>query len=116
MGINCQFLHYLDDYLAVGATMTACQQGFKVLLNLLVELRCPCADEKTVSPCRAVPFLGLRLDLDARAVSIPQSKRDRLRDDLISIASATAAIPAKLLRSAAGKLSFQGIASPTSGH
>ena len=56
-------LHYLDDYLFIGAAGTQeCQQALDIALGLCGILGMPVAVEKTEGPSAVITFLGIELD------------------------------------------------------
>ena len=68
-------LHYLDDFLAIGAPNSSeCQQNLSVLLDTCSELGIPLAREKIEGPTSRLTFLGIELDARDMTMRVPQEK------------------------------------------
>lgn len=80
IGIHQQ-LHYLDDFLFVGAPNS--QQGQEYLtkaLHTLEKLGIPVAAHKTYGPSTALVFLGIQVDTTTFELHLPSDKLTRLQD------------------------------------
>ena len=78
-------LHYLDDFLLLGAPHTT--QGHESLsaaLQLLDRLGIPVASHKTEGPCTSLTFLGIVVDTGAFELRLPDEKLTRLQASLLS--------------------------------
>ena len=76
-------IHYLDDFLFVGPSMsTVCAQSLHRALTLCKELGVQVAPEKTEGPATVLTFLGIEIDTVARQLRLPSDKLQRLRSTL----------------------------------
>ena len=76
-------LHYLDDYLVLGAPSSAeCQQALDVALSLCRQLGVPIAVHKTTGPGSVLVFLGIELDTAAKEVRLPEEKLQHLKREI----------------------------------
>ena len=98
-------VNYLDDFLIVGKTQAACQQGLLVLINLLHSLGFNVSWKKVVSPCQRVTFLGIKLDSTTMCVRLPSDKLERLNSLITSFSNKVSASK-RQLQSLAGSLNF----------
>ncbi len=65
-------LHYLDDFLIIGApNSSGCQASLSILLGTFHQLGFPVAPEKLESPTTFVTFLGQQIDSVAQKVRLP---------------------------------------------
>ncbi len=67
-------MHYLDDFLFVGASELQCQAMLSTFLDTASDLGIPIASEKTALPCTTIAFLGFQLDTVKQQLLIPPSK------------------------------------------
>ena len=73
-GVSHQ-LHYLDDFLLVGApNSTECAQALQSTLQACQELGVPVATHKTEGPSCQLTFLGIRIDTLKMEISLPPDK------------------------------------------
>lgn len=75
---------YVDDFLVVGDSQSACQAALDALLRLLAELGFTVNPKKTVLPSQSLVFLGLQLSSNvdgsgAMSVSVPPDKLHKTR-------------------------------------
>ncbi len=71
-------LHYLDDFLVIGApASTECATRLSTLLATFDCLGLPVAPEKLEGPTTRLTFLGIELDTSAMVMRLP---REKLRD------------------------------------
>ena len=78
-------LHYLDDFLLLDPVSTTdCHDALATTLRACAEMGLPVAPEKTVGPCTRLTFLGIKIDMEALQLRLPQDKCDRLRSSLNS--------------------------------
>ena len=96
---------YLDDFLIVGKTLKECQEAFKALCDLLVELGFTISPSKVVEPCQKLTFLGVEIDTHALTLSLPQDKLHSLKEVLLSFRNKTRASK-KQLQQLAGRLNW----------
>lgn len=76
-------LHYLDDYLLLGAPESReCQQALEMALRLCHQLGIPIAVHKTEGPGVIIVFLGIELDTVAMEIRLPQEKLRRLQQEI----------------------------------
>ncbi len=74
------FIHYLDDFLLMGAPRT--EEGARALsitLRVLEFLGVPVATHKTEGPACLIVFLGIIIDTDAFELRLPAEKIQRLQ-------------------------------------
>lgn len=73
-GIHHQ-LHYLDDFLFVGAPASPeCSANLQCALQLCDNLGVPVATHKTEGPATCVTFLGIQIDSVAMQLSLAPDK------------------------------------------
>ena len=70
-------LHYLDDYLLVGAPSS--NECLNILLRVFQYLGLPIAQEKVAGPATVLDFLGLEFDTMAMALRLPPEKVAKLQ-------------------------------------
>ena len=76
-------LHYLDDFLIVGAPDSSeCRRALATAISLCKVLGVPIAAHKTEGPGTVLPFLGIELDTEKLEVRLPQEKIQRLREEI----------------------------------
>ena len=98
-------IHYLDDFLAIGALASLeCAQALAVLKSLYELLGLPVALAKLVGPVPCLDFLGFELDSEAMEIRLPQPKLAELRE-LIQSWLGRKSCTKKELQSLVGKLS-----------
>ena len=73
-------LHYLDDFLLIGASGgQQCADALKESLRLCEALGVPIAPHKVVGPTTALPFLGILIDTEECMLKLPTDKLLRLK-------------------------------------
>ena len=73
-------LHYLDDFLTIGAPGTdECQLNLRTLIEVCKLLGIPLALEKVVGPITVLDFLGILLDTVRMEARLPNEKLTRIR-------------------------------------
>lgn len=103
-GIRYQ-LHYLDDYLFLGAPNThEGAQALQVVLNIFKVLGIPVATHKTEGPTTVLAFLGILIDTQAFELRLPPAKLTQLQS-IINSWSGRTSCTKKDLRSLLGHLS-----------
>ncbi|GAV04502.1 hypothetical protein RvY_14771 [Ramazzottius varieornatus] len=99
-------LHYMDDFLFVGAPETSqCNDILTFMKAVCADLGVPLAPEKTVSPTTTLDFLGITLDTVNFTLSIPDGKIQELTECLSTFKDRHKATKREIL-SLAGKLSW----------
>ena len=99
-------VHYLDDFLTIGApNANECQQNLKVLVSTCEKLGLPLAIEKIEGPVSALTFLGIRIDSSRMTMSLPEAKIVELKQ-LVSHWLHKKAVTKRELLSLIGHLSF----------
>ena len=74
-------LHYLDDFLTLGAPESLeCQRNLKVLIGTCETLGIPLAIEKIEGPIARITFLGIEFDSQTMTMRLPEEKLRHLRD------------------------------------
>ena len=74
-------IHYLDDFLVIGALASLeCAQALAVLKSLYELLGLPVALAKLVGPVPCLDFLGFELDSEAMEICLPHPKLAELRE------------------------------------
>ena len=74
-------VHYLDDFLVMGAPATnECSEALKGLFNTFELLGLPVALDKLEGPASKLMFLGFELDTEALEVWLPQRKLEELKE------------------------------------
>ena len=105
---NCSIphlVHYLDDFLILEPSLSACQQSTLRMTRLCQELRIPIAWEKVEGPSTQLTFLGIEMDTTAWVLRLPQEKLWELLDELEQWSCCKSCTKHQLL-SLIGKLSF----------
>lgn len=106
--------HYLDDFIFMGGDHTnECSLLMSTFKELCIELGVPVAENKTLGPTTFLPFLGYTIDTESMVVLIPQEKRDKLKNMLLSLISKKK-IARRELESIVGLMSFCARAIPSS--
>ena len=78
-GVTC-LLHYLDDFLTVGAPLSQeCRFNLDILISLCEMLGVPLALEKITGPVTALDFLGILLDTLRMEARLPKEKLERVK-------------------------------------
>ncbi|XP_060111191.1 semaphorin-6A-like [Heteronotia binoei] len=81
-----KIVHYLDDFLFVGAARSGCcAKLLELFMKLADELGVPLAHEKTESPATQLTFLGIELDTFQQASRLPAEKVQQLRERLAAL-------------------------------
>ena len=76
-------LHYLDDFLVIGAPSTReCKQALETALGLCRRLGIPISVHKTEGPSVVLIFLGVELDTQKMEVRLPREKLWRLKREI----------------------------------
>ena len=76
-------LHYLDDFLIVGApASTQAQDNLQSCERLCEALGVPLAKEKTEGPATSITFLGFTLDTVKLELRLPPTKLNKIRSSL----------------------------------
>lgn len=74
-------LHYLDDFLTLGAPGTReCQRNLRILQEVCALLGFPLAAEKIEGPTTALVFLGIILDSTQMEMRLPETKLQRVKE------------------------------------
>ena len=99
-------IHYLDDYLIIGAPdCDECQKALTSLLEVFQRLGLPVAEEKLEGPCTCLKFLGFELDSKKMDVRLPHCKLQELKI-LLRQWQGKKSSTKKELESLVGKLAF----------
>ena len=99
----------LDDFLFIGESFSECQaslSGFQTMCQLL---QIPLHPSKTVSPCRALQFLGVELDVASRVMRLPSDKIERAQAAVAELLRRRKA-PLRQIQACIGLLSFACVA------
>ena len=76
----CYQLHYLDDFLFLGAPATSeATATLSLVTNVFQHLGIPVATHKTEGPATCVTFLGILIDTQAYELRLPTDKLSRLQ-------------------------------------
>ena len=76
-------LHYLDDFLTMGPPASpVCQNNLDILTKTCEELGIPLALEKLEGPTTTLTFLGIEIDTTRMEIRLPDSKLQRIRQEL----------------------------------
>lgn len=76
-------LHYLDDFLILGAPDSdECKRALEMVLQLCQLLGVPVAVHKTEGPSFILVFLGIELDTNRMEIRLPKEKLQRLVDEI----------------------------------
>ena len=98
-------LHYLDDFLIVGANGAVTAAASKILFDTMATLGVPLASEKTETVVQAAEYLGLWIDCRAQTISLPQGKRKALLAELRQLRGhAPASVPRKRMEPLLGRV------------
>ena len=93
----CQQLHYLDDFLFLGAASThECAASLQTALQVCQRLGVPVAAHKTEGPSTCLTFLGIQIDSVAMQLSLPPDKLSQIRGLVLSWRSKRAATKQEL--------------------
>ncbi|XP_041427190.1 uncharacterized protein LOC121396391 [Xenopus laevis] len=99
-------LHYLDDFLFVGpANSKVCAAILEHFTWLCNKFGIPLAEEKTVSPCNVIQFLGIEIDSQKMEFRLPEEKLKKLRK-LVLFGLQCKKIKLRQLQSLIGHLNF----------
>ena len=80
---NVESIHYLDDFLLMGAPgSNQCEQSLHRALALCETLGVPVASHKTEGPTSCLVFLRIELDTQQRIVRLPDIKLRRLQKEI----------------------------------
>jgi hypothetical protein len=77
-GVLLATFYHGDDLLFIMRKCDAAVAAYQCILGTMAQLGVPLSAAKCLSPRRALTFLGLWFDLDARTVSVPRDKLERL--------------------------------------
>ena len=99
-------MHYLDDFLTLGAPNTdECTQNLTLIKWLFSILNIPIAEDKLEGPATLLPFLGILLDTVHFEARLPPDKLAQIKEVISSWLSKSVATKRELL-SLIGLLSF----------
>nr|XP_054749833.1 uncharacterized protein LOC129255509 [Lytechinus pictus] len=98
-------LHYLDDFLFVGASVVECAHLMYSFQALCENFGVPIAEGKTEGPVTVLTFLGLEIDSLAKLVRVPQDKVSALLH-LLSCVMGADKVTLRKLQSVIGSLNF----------
>jgi hypothetical protein len=105
-------IHYLDDYLIVGAPDShSCGEHLQTFLRACTLLGIPVAMDKVDGPATVLSFLGLELDSVLQQIRLPPNKLEEILAELTEWQSRNKTTKRKLL-SLIGKLAFAARAVP----
>ena len=105
-------IHYLDDYLIVGAPDShSCGEHLQCFLRVCTLLGIPVAMDKVDGPATVLPFLGLELDSVLQQICLPPNKLGEILAELTKWQSHHKTTKRKVL-SLIGKLAFAAQAVP----
>ena len=97
-------VHYLDDYLILGAPDSEqCQQALETLQRVCQDMGVPLAPDKTHGPSTQLEFLGIGFNTQKLQLQLPERKRVALFGLVKELASRKSATKLEL-QSLAGKL------------
>ena len=97
-------LHYLDDFLLVGAPRSGqCGEDLRRLLSVFERLRVPIASEKLEGPTERLTFLGIEIDSQEMTLRLPVRKLLELKS-LIAEWATRKSCTKRDLQSMVGKL------------
>ena len=96
---------YLDDFLIIERTLSACNAALHTLLNLLRRLGFHVNYSKLEGPSQIVTFLGVTINSINMSLSLPQQKLTQLADQLTVFSNRKRAT-CNQLQSLAGKLAW----------
>ena len=76
---SCELLHYLDDFLFMGAPGTKkCHESFQLAQDTCARLGVPLVYNKLEGPATDLAFLGIVLDTVKLELRLPEEKLQRL--------------------------------------
>ena len=75
-------LIYLDDLVGYAATYEQANTHYHRVKRVMADLGLPLAENKLTPPTRALTWLGIRVDVDARTLSIPPLKLSQTQQDM----------------------------------
>ncbi len=70
-------IHYLDDYLTIGAHSPECLRNLNIIIQTCRMLGVPLASEKIAGPAPVLEFLGILLDTHRMEARLPADKLTR---------------------------------------
>ena len=71
-------IHYLDDFLIIGASFTDCHNQLEHALSTCDDLGVPVSLSKLEGPATTLTFLGINIDTIQGELSLPQEKLTRI--------------------------------------
>ena len=77
MGVSLIMVNYIDDFLFLALSQALCNSRVRKFLQLCKRLGVPVALDKTEWASSVVTFLGLLLNGEQHALSIPEDKRNK---------------------------------------
>ena len=78
--------HYLDDFFFAGPpNTTQCHRLMSCFEAVCADLQVPLADDKKFGPVTSLTFLGLQIDTINMQVCVPQTKREELKQVLMTL-------------------------------
>ena len=95
---------YIDDYIIISPKASA-QRHFDTLAPILSQLGLPSNQEKQTPPCRALPCLGIKIDLDDNTQSIDPNKLTSIYSECQTVANRRY-LTKKAFQSLLGKLLY----------
>ena len=99
-------IHYLDDYLIIGAPHSnECKESLEILLSTFGRLGIPVADDKLEGPESCLKFLGFEVDSQNMVIRLPLAKLTEMQQ-LIQDWQKKKSATKKELESLVGKLAF----------
>ena len=99
-------IHYLDDYLTIGAPRSnECKESLEILLSTFGRLGIPVADDKLEGPESCLKFLGFEVDSQSMVIRLPLAKLTEMQQ-LIQDWQKKKSATKKELESLVGKLAF----------
>ena len=102
--MDVNVVNYLDDFIAVAPTESACASSQRIIVDLLRYLGFHIAFDKLVNPSTCVTFLGIVIDSCRMELRLPPGKIEKLRGMLLDNLSKKR-ISKKELESLGGMLS-----------
>ena len=104
-GAPDSIVRYVDDFLLVAPTASACQRGLDVMLETCQKSGFQVQPSKVTAPSNEVKFLGITINTITRTLSIDKARLDEvlaLVSELLSLRS----VSKRRLLSVIGKLAF----------
>ena len=98
-------VNYLDDYIIIGDSYSACQTMLATLMRLLRTLGFAINYNKVEGPVQRLTFLGILLDTVAMSMELPEKKLTELKE-LLQKANMSKKLTKQQLQSLAGKLNW----------